>query len=180
MTRNQQMSARYQRLKAENRCVQCAERLTDETRRGVRCRPCYDTSCNHPNTGRLAAKSAKFQADMAQVIATADRLNPAQQANAMGIDLDRVYCLRAAARRKGHDLPNLGTPTKYHGESEKWAALDQAGRCKCGLLLPCLDCLPDHIDPFAKRGPGLVYPEPGGCGISREERAKLRTPGRYR
>lgn len=180
MTRNEQMAARYQRLKADGRCVQCAERLTPETIRGVRCRSCYDTTCNHPNTGRMAAKKARFQAQMDQIIATAATLTPEQQAKALGCDIDRVYCLRATARRRGHDLPNLGTPTKYHGESEKWAALEKAGRCKCGLLLPCLDCLPDHIDPFASRGPGNVYPSPGGCGFTVEERRRMRTPGRYR
>lgn len=82
-----------------------------------------------------AEKRARLAAELAKIIETAHELNPLQQAELLGIDVDRVYAHRATARRRGHDLPNLGTPTKYHNAGN-WARIEQDAkhRCRrCGL-----------------------------------------------
>jgi hypothetical protein len=45
-------------------------------------------------------------------------------------------------------------------ESPQWKALDTAGRCSCGLLLPCGNCLPSSAAELAENrsGPGRVLP----------------------
>ena len=131
-------SARYARLKSEGRCVQCAELLSSKVSKGVRCLDCYRISCTPFNqaTGRRKAKSEKWAADLANVIASAQTRNAMEQAADLGLPIARIYALRAAARRRGHEIPNLGSPTKYKGESSKWARLDalMSNPCKrCGL-----------------------------------------------
>lgn len=139
------MAARYQRLKAEGRCVQCAEKLTADAR-GVRCARCYEVSCTVAS-GRAAARSARFSEQLNRVIETASEMNPLEQATLLGVDIDRIYCLRATARRRGHDLPNLGTPTKYHSGG-KWDSVEKAARMvceRCGLR-GFHECLVGHAD----------------------------------
>lgn len=167
---SKRMAARYQDRRSKGLCIQCGEPASKS--RCPRCMPEWVSKA----TGKMAAKSAKWAADMARVLETADKFNPRQQAEDLGCEVGRVYALRAVLRRKGHELANLGTPTKHFLESSKWDAID-AGAVKscerCGLRGPH-ECLPIHADGWERRGPGRSYPEPGGCGITTKERDKMR------
>ena len=48
-------------------------------------------------------------------------------------------------------------------------------RCRCGLCLPCNNCLPRHADAWSRPGSGRTMPEPGGCGFTREEKRRMGT-----
>lgn len=170
MTASERMAAKYQERREKGLCAQCG--VPSEK---SRCPRCYRKPKSQ-STGRREAKSAKWAADIARVLETSDKLNPRQQAEDLACHVDRVYALRAALRRQGHELPNLGTPTKHFLESPAWDPLDDPtvkGCDRCGLRGPH-ECLP-RIDGWDRTGPGRSYPEPGGCGITTKERNKMRT-----
>lgn len=170
MTDRARMKARYRELRDKGLCVQCSAPSAK-----VRCPRCYRPPKSQA-TGRRAEKAERWAADRAKVLETAATRNPKQQAEDLGCNVDRVYAIRAQLRRQGHELPNLGTPTKHFLESAKWDPLDDPtvkGCGRCGLRGPH-ECLPAHADGWERRGPGRSYPEPGGCGISTKERNKMR------
>ena len=66
-------------------------------------------------------------------------------AKEMNCTMGNVYSLWYAARRRLNRKP---TPAELERRrvAQRWNALGAAGRCRCGLLLPCNRCLPTILD----------------------------------
>lgn len=136
----------YQRLKNQHRCVQCAEKLP-EGQEFIRCLKCRESQKGEGVPQRYLDRIDRFHVDLDRVIQTAATMSVQEQADNLGLDVDRVYALRARARKDGVALPLAkgGAPkgNDYHHESPRWRELERShGRCGvCGLLEPheCLD-----------------------------------------
>lgn len=68
-----------------------------------------------------------------------------EQAARMGVTVKRYHDLRKHARRRGLDV----FYERAEREARILAEVSSAGRCRCGLLLPCHSCLPDLRDELA-------------------------------
>lgn len=99
------------------------------------------------------------------IIATAGYRTAPEQAEALGVTVNRIYDLRAIARRRGVDLPmeRRGHKGGNGSTSRKWEALESEMARECGRcgLRGDHECLPDHADPMRRSGPGRVYPSHG-------------------
>ncbi len=142
MTNSERMSARYARLKSQHRCVRCAKRLPKQ-HTSVRCDGCNGDQDKWSEAHRRAhgAKpwdKGEFQRQVDVVVATSETHGIAKQAALLGVGVERVYVLRAAARRQGAQISREHAKTGgYYGPaSRKWAELDavMTTACpKCGL-----------------------------------------------
>lgn len=155
----------YVRLKKQHQCVACTVKLPPaET--FVRCLRCRNMQNGEGAAERTRMRLERFRSELARVVETAGTMSVREQAEALGLDVDRIYALRARARREGASFPMERGGAKegvYTPESKKWAELEaKTERCRCGLLLPCESCIPE-ISAIAtgRRGPGPTYPVGG-------------------
>lgn len=165
MTRQQ---AQYAQRKADGRCVKCGEKQAHDRIGKSTCRDCQRANnvvrAAHyqPRTcpERVANRSTQIKRDMEFILAHPE-LDAVAQSNQLGVSLQRIYAVRARARKLGHNVPWVRSGYGGRGVSPKWAALDFAARCStCGLLLPHDNCLEDNTNRLAsmRSGPGRVMP----------------------
>lgn len=80
--------------------------------------------------------------------------NPAAVAAATGLERRQVSDVREGLRRQGHYIKPRGhsrkplEPSTYASDLE--AAKNGGPRCRCGLLLPCNNCLPEHAHEYVQ------------------------------
>jgi hypothetical protein len=156
---------RYTLLKGQGRCVRCAEKLPEAcpTLNCPECQETQDIARGRHRDGyrtRQVERKEVLEARIAKIVETAPTLSAVAQATLLGVPVDRIYGLRAIARKRGHEVPveRGGHKGGYHCEPGKWAALDKAERCpRCDLLLPHETCLAG--DATARPGAGRVFPD---------------------
>jgi hypothetical protein len=112
----------------------------------------------------LAERHRILEAQIATVVSTASTRTAVQQAQDLGVKVDRVYGLRAIARRRGFDVPveRGGHRGGCNFTSGKWEALERemAKACeRCGLRGADHVCL--HGEATARTGVGWSYPSGG-------------------
>ena len=160
---------RYELLRGQGRCVRCTKTLPPEcpTYLCPICQGKKNTSmrdvARKAGVEAIEAKRKRREDQISSVIATAHKRTARQQAEDLGITVDRVYALRAIARRRGHDVPieRGGHQGGIGYTTGRWDALDgeMAVACKlCGLRGPH-ECI--HGDATARPGPGRVFPSHG-------------------
>ncbi len=137
MTNSERMRRRYENLKAQHRCVRCAARLPKASA-SVRCDPCNGDQDKWSEEYRRARGAkpwdkGEFQRQVDVIVETAATHGIAKQAALLGVGVDRVYVLRAAARRQGAQISRQHAKTGgYYGPaSPKWAELDGAMTVAC-------------------------------------------------
>jgi hypothetical protein len=161
--------ARYQARIAQGRCPRCGEKRQEGYRLTI-CRTCLNEQSSYKRGLEPPKASYKGKADQEAfeaLIARVVRLGGTtasiqEQAEELGVEIDRVYALRNAARRRGHYVTKLtGEHGGYNGPvSVAWKQLDSLTRCKaCRLLNPHV-CIQGSAQ--SRPGVGRVYPE-GGC-----------------
>ena len=162
---------RYELLKGQGRCTRCTRTLPPDCPFN-QCQACHDKAADTVRARRRAEgveameeKRRRREEQIAAVIATAPTRTAVQQAEDLGVSVDRVYGLRSIARRRGFDVPveRGGNQGGTGGASGKWEALesDMARVCERCELRGDHECLPDHPDPTRRNGPGAVYPSHG-------------------
>ncbi len=166
MTPAERMRHRYNIRKRQHRCVQCAERLPPDDEH-IRCSECREGHLEYSEKLRRQ-RGAKpwdrptFQQQLAAIIETKD-LSIRKQAAMLGVGVERVYVLRAAARRRGKEIPmGVAHTGGYHGPaSKKWAELDKVMTTSCERcgLRGDHECV--QMNAQDRRGAGAVYPEGG-------------------
>ena len=98
--------------------------------------------------------SPEFEAQILRVVETAQQLDRKAQAKLLGVSIDRIGFLRYQARLRGHELPRpRKPPAPYHDEDEYTPRANNVPRCRCGLLLPCNNCLPGIVAYAEARNP---------------------------
>lgn len=157
---------RYTLLKGQGRCVRCAEKLPEAcpTLNCPECQETQDIARGRHRDGyrtRQVERKEVLEARIAKIVETAPTLSAVAQATLLGVPVDRIYALRAIARKRGHEVPverggnhKGGTGTS----SPKWVALESLmskGCPRCGLRGEH-ECI--HVDAQDRRGPGRCYP----------------------
>lgn len=131
--------------------------------------------------GHAKPDSPRFESELARVVEKSATMTTRQLAADMGVSISRVIFLRYRARLRGHTLERIKEsprpePELRHilkGELHDHSD-DGEPRCRCGLRLPCYDCLPDIAFLATSRcGPGRAMPEPGGATLTNAERRKM-------
>ena len=158
------VTSTFRRRAAAGLCPQCGKARPEG------CLTRYCPACLQRSRGAgvpsLAEVTAKRDAQLARIVETCHTMTSHEQARDLGVSADRIRHLRHQARERGYDVPReiggrKGGAVTTNLESPRWRELErETTRCRCGLLLPCNDCLPIHADGTVRPG-RFIYPEGG-------------------
>jgi hypothetical protein len=145
-------AARVFRLKNQGRCVRCAEKLGEYVGRYFSCQSCRNDDAARLNRRRHAAKAEGVLCSFegcTKLPRSKGMCSGHYNQQRIGKPLERFLTKSEAA--------HLGNLKRIAGlERERLEPTTTLPRCRCGLLLPCNNCI-GGIDTFAEIRRGVEW-----------------------